>query len=509
MPKDSDTHSGLGVEASNQALNKIAKSGAANLGAAVLGSGANFLLIVLVTRFWPAADAGLLFAATSFFLIAIALAHFGADQGLVRFIAWNVGRGAGHTNKATVISGMLPALGITVLVASLGYVFAPQMALLFGAGSVAQGTQVVRVLALTLPIAVLYEQFLAICRGYAAMRPTIIVERALRPTVQMILILIAGLSKADVVLLAVAWAVPYLLCLCLAVIALRRTLKGNAEQWEGPGAHNANLRGEFWRFTAPRGLARIAQVMIQRADIVLVTILLGPAEAAIYTAATRFLVLGQVATSALQQVSEPQLAGLLAKQKFASVTLIVRQMTVWSVVLVWPIYFIFAVHAHTLMSWIFGPGYEAGGAVLQLLSVAMLVATAIGPMDVLLLMAGKSILSLMNATVALAIDLMLCLILIPTMGIFGAGIAWAAAIIVKNLMCLWQVKKYLAIHVFSRNLAMWLISLTVLFGVMGVLSGLLPGQPWVGVSFSFLTGVFYLGFLWVKKAVLLPRSAVK
>lgn len=499
---------GAAVETGSGALKRIAVSGAANLGASLLGSIANFVLIVLVTRFWPAADAGLLFAATSFFIIALALAHLGVDQGLVRFIAWNVGSGLSGRNKATVLVGMLPSMGMTLLVAIAGYVAAPWLAGLFSAGSLSEGTLLIRILAVVLPVAVLYEQMLAICRGYAVMKPTIIFERALRPTLQMGFILIAGLSQSGLFWLALAWAGPYVLCLLLAIVSLISTLRKNSGHWHGESSSDQNLGSEFWRFTGPRGLARLAQVMIQRADIVIVTVLLGPAPAAIYTAATRFLVLGQVATSALQQVSEPQLAGLLAKQEIQAVTKVVRQMTLWSIVLVWPIYLVFAVHAGSLMELVFGPGYETGEAVLRMLAVAMLFATAVGPLDVLLLMAGKSSLSLLNTTVALVLDIALCLVLIPQLGILGAGIAWAAAIVTKNLLCMWQVHRHLSIGVFTSRLAKWLMSLFAIFGALGWGGTMFAGQPWVGFGISLLTGIFYLGFLWLRKEILLPQRSV-
>ncbi len=454
------------VEGEDRALKRIARSGAANVGAAAVGSASNFLLIVLITRFWASEDAGLLFAATSFFIIAVALAHLGADQGLVRFIAWNVGRGAGHSNRATVLAGVLPSLTMTLVVAVLGYAAAPWLAGLLGAQSGAEGALIIRVLVVTLPFAVLYEQLLAVCRGYAVMKPTIVLERALRPTLQMLLILAAGLAQSGVVVLTLAWTLPYALCFLLAGVAAVRTLRRHRDDWHGA------------------------------------------APAAIYTAATRFLVLGQVATSALQQVSEPQLARLLARKRKDTVSLVIRQMTLWSVALVWPVYLVFAVHASALMALVFGPGYEAGGIVLQLLATAMLVATAVGPLDVLLLMAGRSSLSLLNISVALVVDLALCVLLIPQLGILGAGIAWAAAIIAKNLLCLWQVRKHLGISVFSRELVMWLISLLGLFGLLGLLGSLPPAQPWVGLGISALTGIFYLGYLWSKRTLLMPKKVV-
>ena len=69
----------------------------------------------------------------------------------------------------------------------------------------------------------------------------------------------------------------------------------------------------FWRFTAPRALANVAQIALQRVDIVLVAALPGSAAAAIYAVAGRFVVLGQLANQAISQVGaadgSPRLLG--------------------------------------------------------------------------------------------------------------------------------------------------------------------------------------------------------
>lgn len=69
------------------------------------------------------------------------------------------------------------------------------------------------------------------------------------------------------------------------------------------------LAGGFWRFTAPRAFAQICQTAFQRADIVLVAALSSPREAAVYTAATRFIVISQLVTQAVQNVMQPAVSG--------------------------------------------------------------------------------------------------------------------------------------------------------------------------------------------------------
>ncbi|NAZ16793.1 oligosaccharide flippase family protein [Glutamicibacter soli] len=502
MPAD-NRQSSPGREQEEPVLKRLASSGAANTGAALLGSVANFLLIVLVTRFWSTSDAGVLFAATSFFNIVLALAHLGSDQGMVRFIAWNSAHSGSGGSRLIIKVGMLPALAMAIFVMVICLVFGSPLSSMLGADDVTDGQALVWVLVAFLPVAVLYEQFLAVCRGFAVMRPTIVVERALRPILQVLLILAIGISGGGIMLLAVAWAIPYAVCLILAGAALLKVLKENPDHLSSPSTEHVAVVRDFWKFTAPRGLARLAQVMIQRSDVIVVTMLLGPAPAAVYTAATRFLVLGQVATSALQQVSEPQLAKLLSASRMKAVVVVTRQMTLWSIVFVWPVYLLFAVHAATFLEWVFGAEYGQGAPVLRVLCFAMLLATAIGPMDVLLLMAGRSSLSLMNVTIALILDLLLCLYLIPMYGIMGAGIAWAVAIIAKNVLCVWQVRRHLGVGLSIGALKMWLLSLVGIFGVAGSLAYLLPGQPWVSVGFSVLTGIFYLLFLWRKRSLLM------
>src|SRR4029077_13616499 len=92
---------------------------------------------------------------------------------------------------------------------------------------------------------------------------------------------------------------------------IRRPQRRDTDRPATDGRVDAGARG-FWRFTAPRALASVAQIVIQRLDIVLVAFMRGPVEAAIYTAATRFLVVGQLANAAISMAAQPQMTHLFA-----------------------------------------------------------------------------------------------------------------------------------------------------------------------------------------------------
>ena len=76
----------------------------------------------------------------------------------------------------------------------------------------------------------------------------------------------------------------------------------------------------------------------------------------------------------------------------------------------------------------------------------MLVATACGMVDVVLIMAGKATWNLANVLAAFVVMVGLDLWLIPQLGILGAAIGWSASILVGNLVPLIQVRHALACH---------------------------------------------------------------
>jgi O-antigen/teichoic acid export membrane protein len=71
--------------------------------------------------------------------------------------------------------------------------------------------------------------------------------------------------------------------------------------------------------------------------------------------------------------------------------------------------------------------------------------------DMVLTMAGRSWWSLANVALGVTVFVTLNLLLIPRFGIVGAALAWASAILVKNLVPLAQVARSLGLHPFDRG----------------------------------------------------------
>jgi O-antigen/teichoic acid export membrane protein len=97
---------------------------------------------------------------------------------------------------------------------------------------------------------------------------------------------------------------------------------------------------------------------------------------------------------------------------------------------------------------LFGANFSSGYIVMFILSVGMLARAAVGPAERMLNMLGERTQCMSVYAIAFAINLCLCLILIPRIGIEGAAISTSVALIAESIMLYRVAKRRLGFHVF-------------------------------------------------------------
>lgn len=422
-------------------VKSLARGGIANLGGAAVSAVANFGLTVLVARFLSPVESGRFFTATSVFLVLETVSRLGADTGLVYFIARWRARGLRDRIAPGIRTAIAPAVAMGLVLAIVMFACAPAIAHEVGDPR-GQSVGLLRLLAVLLPVAVCYDLCLGATRGFRTMRPTVLVEKVARPLAQLVLVFGAleiGLDSA----IGFGWALPYVGAALAAAFFLRAQLRraGVGElrtrrRWRAPATR------EFWAFALPRAAASVAQLALQRLDIVLVASLRGPREAAIYTAATRFLVVGQFVNQAINTVVQPHLSAAVSVGATARARDLYRVSTGWLVLASWPIFGLVAVFAPLYVR-VFGSDYRSGTIVVVLLSIAMFVASGVGVVDSVMIMAGRTTWNMGTTFLALAVNVGVDLALIPGHGLVGAAIGWFCSIFVANVIplaiCWWRL----------------------------------------------------------------------
>ena len=464
-----------GNDRSGDAIRGIARGGSANLVGAVGTAVSQLALTIIVTRALTQSEAGVFFTVTSLFLIAVSVGNLGANTGLVYFLAR---LRAGREDVATAAfmkAAFIPTTLLSIAMAVVVYAVADPLARWIAPSSIDLASDSLRALAIFLPFASWESLAVAASRGTGSMRPNVIVSLIGRPLAQLVLVLVA-LWFGSASTISWGWGAAYLPAAGVAVWWMRRLLRrnrptgatpeggaadlveptegeaaesGRTSRHMGPSRSRGSVFGRFWRFSSARAVTSVMQVLTQRLDIVLVASLASARDAAIYTAATRFVVIGQMASNALMMATQPRLAVAVAREDRQEVSQIYRTSTSWLVALTWPIYLILIVFGETLLQ-VFGRSYGVGGVVIALISVAMLLSMAFGMLDTVLTMSGRTMWNLANAAVGLVVQIGLDVILIPHLGFAGAAVGWAVSIVVRNLVGLVMVARAVGVTPFSR-----------------------------------------------------------
>jgi O-antigen/teichoic acid export membrane protein len=487
-------------------ISAMARGGLLNLVGAA-GTGIfTFALVTVLTRGLGPASYGAFVSAMGLYTILSNTAELGADTGLVRTIARLRALDRVRDIRKTTYVAVLPPLIVGTLFALAMWMWAPELAKIFGKGKGSEEiADFARWMAPFLPAGGVVLVLLSGTRGFGTMLPTVIVDRLGRPFVQVALalglVLAAGSHQPNHSLVALAWVVPQLIGAVIAVwwfwgLLLKAERRDRRQSGRRRSRPTTVLANKFWRFTAPRGLAGIFQIMVLWLNTLLVGRLDSTRSAGIFNAATRYVTAGLMVGVAIQQVAGPKLSELMAQRSWDRARGVYQTTTAWLMVATWPLYLTFAIFAPTLLR-VFGGGFAGGADALQVLGLTMLVATAVGTVDMVLLMGGKSSWNLINTVVGLTSNIILNLLLIPRYGGTGAAIAWSSSILFTNLAPLVQVWKFLGMHPFGRGFPKVVLAAGAAYGALGLVLRVALGTSFgVFVLYQAVAGLLYLALLW-------------
>ncbi|HEV8425218.1 MAG TPA: oligosaccharide flippase family protein [Actinomycetes bacterium] len=489
-------------DAAQRDLTTLARGGALNLAGAVATGLLHFVLLVIITRGLRAQGTGAFYEAVALFLILSSAATLGADVGLSRMVPRYRALGRVNDLRRGLSVSLWPVLAAGVVLGALTFVYASELADVFSrGGETGQLTDFIRSFAVFIPVSALSLAVFAATRGFATMRPTVYLDKIIRPALQPLLVLAAVLAGAGSTVIALAYLGPYLPALVAGLAWMGLLLRRAERPRDGapppqPPRPAGRLLRNFWRFSGPRGLAAIFQTTSLWLNTLLIGALRSTREAGVYAASTRYLAMAAMAAVAIRQVLAPKLSELLARRSQERASSAYQTTTSWMVVLNWPIYLALIAFGPALLQ-VFGRDFAGGQVVLVVLSATMLVATAVGPVDVVLLMGGRSSWNLFNTLVSLGANLALSFALTPRYGLAGAAVAFAVGILLNNLLPLVQVWRSMGLHPFGRGTGVAAVLSAVSFGLVGLGMRALLGPTVAGFVAYAAAGVgLYAVLLW-------------
>ena len=428
----------------NDAVGRLGRNNRLSLIGSVVNGAVGFIVILVLTRGLGTDGAGVVFIAAAVFNIAMQTAVIGTDASLVRFIAQD--RKAGRLGSIAPLlrAAIKPVLGIGIVLGVIVGIFAEPIGDLVNGDDPVDSdvTTAIRIVAVVFPLGALAMSLLAATRGFGQLRTTAGYNQIARPLIQLAALILVVVTDAGPAAATAAWIGPVIIPGLASVAWLRK------EMPESDGAP-VDMK-EFWSFTRPHAGTGALRVSIRWLDTLIVAALLGPAAAGIYTTATRFLKLGDFFNQATFQAAAPQIAEDLGTGNVHQAMSVYRSASTWLMLSTWPLYLGTILYAPEMLR-IFGEEFVEGAPALRILAATMLVASASGPIEAVLVMSGATTKNLINNITALTLNIVLGFVLIPPFGLEGAAIAWAVSLLCTNLLPLAQVYQSLRIHPFSST----------------------------------------------------------
>lgn len=448
----------------------------------MVAAGSNLAVTFIVAGGLGAATTGHFLQVVALVMILAMLAQLGADLGVQRFLPLcDPSTGPG---EATVIFriAFLPVILAAAAMSAAILLGAKPLADLLSASMHSDEIQgALGAAALVLPAVVASTFFVSASQAGGRMGPAVAADKLARPLFQVILMFVfldRGLAG-----LVLAWGVPYAASAGILSIHTRRAVgrsAGPSRQWLAP----------FWKFAAPRGLAAGCQILLLWIDVILLGALRSSEEAGAYGLAGRYLVIGTLVVTAFVQAATPALSRRLRASDSEDAANLFRLTTARCISATWPVYISLGILAYPILT-AFGSAFSGGAVALTILAAALLFDVAVGPVDILLLMAGRSGQSLVAWVAAIVLNLSMNVIMIPRWGIPGAAIAWAMAILLRNALGLYFVRRALRISPSSRTSLVAMVRAVVVFVPASSLLLVLSDSMTVIVAGLGLAGACY------------------
>ncbi len=99
--------------------------------------------------------------------------------------------------------------------------------------------------------------------------------------------------------------------------------------------------------------------------------------------------------------------------------------------------------------WLFGPQFTGGYGIMFVAAIGLVARSAIGPVERLLNMLGHQHVCALAYALAFVMNVVLCLLLVPRHGGYGAAAATSLSLIFETVLLFWITRRRLGLHVFA------------------------------------------------------------
>jgi O-antigen/teichoic acid export membrane protein len=462
----------------------------------LLGQATSFLFGAAAARLFGQASWGAYTTAYAWVDVLTRSSLFAGDKAALVFVPARRTTGDEPGAVRALATSLRIAMFVSILCAAGMFVASYPIA---SVGSALDGTAM-RLLALVILPATLSLLLLAATMASKVLIVNFIAKGIVEPLLMLALAVVAGITYPWVGALALIPVVVSLAVLAVAFVGVRRFFDLRA-------VARSTLAGpvdrEVLRFTVPLAASEFLNIVAMRLGSFVLIAYAVAEERAVFNTCVLLASTVSYVRGAFDTVLGPIAAEAWAHQDHERLARNLREQSSMVILFAVPLASVFIVGGAAVLS-AYGSGFAEGHRTLVWLALGHMVNSSLGLVGWVLLAAQRSGAMLKNNIVKVLVELVLCLCLIPPLGIEGAAIATLVAITALHGLQVFEVWRLAGIHPFSqRMLRLVALGAVVIVGELA-LYRFVSGTPIVRTAIALAVGMpLYFGVAWrwrVRKA---------
>jgi O-antigen/teichoic acid export membrane protein len=296
----------------------------------------------------------------------------------------------------------------------------------------------------TLPFYALMQIQDGIARSYNWINLALLPPYIVRHLLMLVLVAAAFLLHfpTDATTVVIAVVVSFALTVFVQTIVLNRKLARTVES--GPKAYEVKA---WFAVSLPILMVEGFYLLLTNTDVLVLQHFRSPDDVAVYYATAKTLTLIAFVHFAVSAAVAHRFSEYHVASDHTRLKAILADSIRWTFWASLAATVVILAMGRPLLS-LFGARFVEGYQLMFILTVGLLARASVGPVERLLSMLGEQRACAMIYASAFALNLALCIVLIPRFGMEGAAMSTSIALVIESILLFWVTKMRLGFHVF-------------------------------------------------------------
>lgn len=392
-----------------------AKGGSILAAGKLIELGGRFITALLLARLLGAGEYGMYNLALSAATIVAAVAGFGLDSAMIRYVAIQSKKQDGAGLWGTVQLGIVGTVGSSaVLSAGLYFLAGPIAEQLFQEPKL---VPLLQLLSIVVPFLAVSDVLVGIAHGFKRMEYSAIAQTFVQLLVRIVLLVFFALIGLNAFLTVIAFGVSDIAASMVLICLLSRDLS-----WRRPLNSARRDTREIFNYSLPFWLSGMLTKFRKNIQIILLGSFSTVTSVGVFALVSKINVIGQIAYSSIIASVKPVIAEVHTLNNRGEMERLYQTTTRWTFMFNLPMFLIMVLFPEAILS-IFGQSFVGGATALIILAWAELVNAGTGICGSIIDMTGYTKMKLVNSVLWVVLTLGTNFLLIPHWGLLGAAMA--------------------------------------------------------------------------------------